>query len=154
APATIKAITLTTGQVFAQAVRDGIIPRSPFVGVELPPARHEEEMHFLDADQVNIIAAAIVAPTESRTRARLDERYRTAVYVAAYGGLRAGELWALKPARVNVLARTIEVVESLSEVRGDVVLGPTKTGKRRMITVPRFLAEMLGEHMGQFSSSD
>src|SRR5262249_3234106 len=53
--------------------------------------------------------------------------------------------------RVNVLARSIDVVESLSEVHGRVVAGPTKTGKRRTITVPRFLAEMIGEHIGHYS---
>ncbi len=40
APSTVKAISLTTGQVFTQAVRDGIIARSPFDGVELPFVRH------------------------------------------------------------------------------------------------------------------
>lgn len=142
APSTVKAITLTTGQVFAQAVRDGIVARSPFVDLELPPERHREEMHFLDAGQVNALAAAI------------DDRYRVAVYVAAYGGLRAGELWALRLDRVNVLARTLDVVESLAEIRGQVVVGPTKTGKRRSITVPRFLAEMIGEHIGRYPSTD
>lgn len=99
-------------------------------------------MHFIDAEQVNVLAAAI------------DGRYRTPIYVAAYGGLRAGELWALRPERVNVLARTIDVVESLSEVHGQVEVGPTKTGKRRTITVPRFLAEMIGEHIGRHPSDD
>jgi integrase len=141
APATIKAIVLTTRQVFHQALLDGIIARSPFLGVEIPPDRHREEMCFLDADRVNVLAAAIK-----------DPRYRTAVYVAAYGGLRAGELWALRPERVNILGRTIEVAESLSEFGGGVVAGPTKTGRVRTITVPRFLAEMLGEHIGRYSS--
>jgi len=140
APATVKAITLTTAQVFAQAVHDGIIARSPFDGIELPADRHREEMHFLGADQVNVLASTI------------DDRYRSAIYVAAYGGLRAGELWALRVERVNVLARTIEVVESLAEVRGRLVTGPTKTGKRRTITIPSFLAEMLGAHIGRYSS--
>jgi hypothetical protein len=71
-----------------------------------------------------------------------------------HGGLRAGELWTLRPERVNVLAATIDVVESLSEVRGEVVVGPTKTGRRRTVTVPRFLAEMIGAHMGNYSSSE
>jgi integrase len=139
APSTVKATVLTTGQVFAHAVLDGLIPRSPFFGVDLPPERHREETHFLDADQVNGLAAAV------------EDRYTAAVYLAAYGGLRAGELWALRVERVNVLGRTIDIVESLSEVRGELVVGPTKTGKRRTITVPRFLAEMLGEQIGRYS---
>ena len=39
APSTVKAAVLTVGQVFTQAARDGIIARSPFDGVELPPER-------------------------------------------------------------------------------------------------------------------
>jgi integrase len=142
APATVKAIVLTTGQVFGQAVFDGIIVRSPFFGIELPPNRERQEMRFLAAEEVNTLAAAI------------DSRYRVAVYVAAYGGLRAGELWALTPDRVNVLARTIDVRESLGEVGGRVLGGPTKTGKARTITVPRFLAEMIGEHIGRYPSDE
>jgi integrase len=34
---------------------------------------------------------------------------------------------------------------------GGLHAGPTKTGKRRTITVPRFLATMLGEHIGRYS---
>jgi integrase len=139
APSTVKATVLTTGQVFSQAVLDGLIPRSPFFRVDLPPERHREEMHFLDANQVNGLTAAV------------EDRYTAAVYVAAYGGLRAGELWALRVERVNVLGRTIDIVESLSEVRGELLVGPTKTGKRRTITVPRFLADMLGKQIGRYS---
>ncbi len=139
APATVKSITLTVGQVFAQAVDDGLVARSPFAKVAMPSDRKHDEMHFLTADQVNDLAAAV------------DGRYRAAVYMAAYGGLRAGEIWALRIARVNVLARTIDVVESAS-LAGGWHVGPTKTGKVRTITVPRFLAVMLGEHVGRYSS--
>ena len=116
APSTVKAVVLTAGQVFAQAVTDGLIARSPFGGVEMPSQRHREEMHFLDADQVNRLAETI------------DDRYRVPVYVAAYGGLRAGELWALHVQRVNVLGRTIDVVESLSEVADKSYSGRRRPG--------------------------
>lgn len=141
APSSVKGIALTTGQVFSQAVDDGIVARSPFTNVPMPSDRHTSEMHFLTAEQVNVLADAV------------DDRYRAAVYTAAFGGLRAGELWALRVARVNVLAATVEVVESMSEA-GGLHVGPTKTGKRRTVTVPRFLATMLGEHIGRYPSSD
>jgi integrase len=101
APSTVKAIVLTTGQVFSQAVDDGMIARSPFAKVALPSDRHTEEMHFLTPVQVNALADAIA------------ERYKAAVYLAAYGGLRAGELWALQTDRVD--GPTVAVVESASE---------------------------------------
>ena len=141
APATVKSITLTTSQVFAQAVDDSLIARSPFARIALPSDRNRAEMHFLTAEQVNTLAATI------------DDRYRTAIFLGAYGGLRAGELWALRIERLNVLAGTIDVVASMSEA-GGLHSGPTKTGKRRTIVVPRFLAQMLGEHIGRYPAPD
>ena len=52
APATVKSITLTTSQVFAQAVDDSLIARSPFAKIKIPADRNHEEMHFLTAEQV------------------------------------------------------------------------------------------------------
>jgi hypothetical protein len=106
APATVKSITLTASQVFAQAVDDNLIARSPFARVALPAQRQHEEMRFLTPEQVNRLAGAT------------DSRYRAAIYLAAYGGLRAGELWALRVDRLNILAATVEVVASMSEAGG------------------------------------
>ena len=71
APSTVKAIYLTASQGFDQAVLDGVIARTPCLGVPLPSDRKQDEMHFLSADQVNDLAAAI------------DDRYRALIYCAA-----------------------------------------------------------------------
>jgi integrase len=97
-------------------------------------------MHFLSPTQVGTLAAAI------------NERFRCAIITDAYTGLRAGELWALNVSRIQL--RTIEVVESLSEVGGELQTGPTKTGERRTVSLPRFLAEMLAEHIRRYPSRD
>jgi integrase len=55
---------------------------------------------------------------------------------------------------VNLLKRRLEVVESLSEVRGKLVVGPTKTRNRRTVTLPSFLAEIIGQHVGRYPSRD
>src|SRR5438876_5587037 len=39
---------LPISQVFDQAVVDGFLGKSPFIGVSLPPEGQREEMHFLD----------------------------------------------------------------------------------------------------------
>lgn len=141
APSTVKAIVLTTGQVFGQAVEDGIIARNPFATVALPADRHSTEQRFLTAEQVLELADLI------------DPRYRAAVLLAAYGGLRAGELWGLDVGRLQLLAGTLDVAVSASEAGGWHV-GPTKTGKRRTLTIPRFLADELGEHLGRYPSNE
>ncbi len=74
----MKAILLTTGQVFAEAVDDGLIVGSPFARVPMPEDRVHDEQHFLTVEQVELVAEAI------------DDRYRAAIYLAAFGGLRGG----------------------------------------------------------------
>jgi len=102
APSTIANIVNTASQVFDQAVVDGFLGKSPFIGVSLPPEGQREEMHFLSPEKVERLATAI------------NERYRVAVYTAAYTGLRSNEQWALKVGRVKLLAGTLDVVEALA----------------------------------------
>lgn len=146
APSTVKAAYLTVSQIFRQAVTDKLIPESPCAAVSLPSQRHQKRMHFLEAAQVNALAEAI------------DERYRALVYTAAYSGLRAGELGALKVHHLHLLGGpngpSITVDAAASEVRGKLIVGPTKTGRRREVAIPRFLAQMLGEHIGQYPSRE
>jgi hypothetical protein len=56
-------------------------------------------------------------------------------------GLRAGELGALQTCRIDLLRRRVEVTESVSEVKGRLVFGPTKTYQNRSVPIPRFLCE-------------
>ena len=99
-------------------------------------------MRFLSPEQVATLADAI------------NDRYRVAIYTAAFTGLRAGELWALKLPRVNLLKRRLEVVESLSEIRAELVVGATKTRTRRTVSLPVFLADMIGRHVGDYPSGE
>jgi integrase len=96
----------------------------------------------------SFLAAALLTNSTSsrRTRCthwptRLATGTEALIYLAAYGGLRAGELEALQVSRLNVLAGTVGVVESLSEVSGRLIVGPTETGRRRVVPFPRFLCE-------------
>jgi integrase len=142
APETVKAIYLTLGQIMKTAQIDRLIGRSPCVGVELPKQATGEEMHFLTADQVGDLADAITP------------RFRALILTAAYAGMRAGELTALKRRRVNLQAGAIDVVEAMGEVGGVLVTGPTKTGKRRTLRVPPFLVDVLAQQMAEYPSSD
>jgi integrase len=142
APGTVKATYRTLSQVLRQAALDKLIAESPCVGVTLPRERQHEEMHFLSPEQVNVLATAI------------DDRYRALVYTAAYSGLRAGELVALKVDRIDLLGGSIAVTCAGREIRGHLEFGPTKTGRVRTVAIPRFLAQMLGEHIGKYPSAE
>ena len=141
APSTVKAILLTTGQVFAQAVDDRLIVRSPFAKIKIPADRNHEEMHFLTAEQVNALAGG---DRRSLPRRDLPQRLRRPARRRALG----------PPGRTGERARRHRRRRRVDERGRRLHAGPTKTGKRRTIAVPRFLAQMLGEHIGRYPSPD
>jgi hypothetical protein len=90
-----------------------------------PEERQREHVHFLSPDDVAALAEAVTP------------RFATLVYAAAYTGIRAGGLAALRVTGLNLLAGTVdvgdvgEVGESMMEVGGQLIAGPTKTGPKR-----------------------
>ena len=104
APASVHAIYQIAVQIFEQAVIDDLISRSPCRASSCPPT-------------VTAKKCCSSAPSRSTTLAdAIEDRYRVLIYTAAYGGLRAGELWRAARRSLQLLARTLDVVESLSEV--------------------------------------
>ncbi len=142
APGTINGIYRTFSKILKTAVIDGLIPRSPCIGIDLPKQTSHEEMKFLDPVQVEALAEAI------------EPRFRALIYTAAYTGMRWGELAALRVERLNLLRGMVDVVESMSEINGHIEIQPTKTGRPRTLSLPRSLCELLGEHLGRYPSED
>jgi integrase len=82
AAGTVSQAYRTLNRVPAAAVDDELMGRNPLHGAK-PPQVEPEPMRFLTHEEVATLADSI------------DARYRALVYVAAYTGLRAGELIAL-----------------------------------------------------------
>jgi integrase len=68
-------------------------------------------------------------------------------------GLRWGELVALTPSRLDLLRGTVDVRDSLSEVAGRLETVPPKTGERRTVPLPRFLCDVLADHLARLPRS-
>jgi integrase len=135
APATVQKSYQLLGKVMGAAVDAGMLAQTPCRRVPLPKVEREE-MRFLTPAEVATLTEAI-AP-----------RYRALVLVGAYGGLRIGELAGLRRSRVDLLRGTVTVAEIVVEVRGVLHIGPPKTrASRRMIGLPRFVAEELAAHL-------
>src|SRR4029453_4827453 len=133
-PARIRNAHQVLGQILAAAIEAGRITTNPASGVRLPRII-EREMAFLTAEQVSQLADAIASP------------YGMLILFAGWTGLRPGELAALKVRRLDLLRGTCEVAESVSEVDGVLVWGPTKTYARRTIRLPRFLSDQLAAYL-------
>ena len=135
APATVQKAYQLLGKVMGAAVDAGMLAQSPCRRVPLPKVEREE-MRFLTPAEVATLADAI------------QLRYRALVLVAAYGGLRIGELAGLRRGRVDLLRGTVQMAEIVVEVRGVLHIGPPKTrASRRTVGLPRFVVEELAAHL-------
>lgn len=125
APSTVQKTFQLASMASTAAVQSGLIARSPFDGTPLPKVERRE-MRFLDPAQVSLLAAAI------------DARFRDLVLFGCYGGFRIGEMLALRAGRVNPFTGEVQVLETLSEVRGRLHFGPPKTTRgTRTVQLPR-----------------
>jgi integrase len=127
--------------ILKAAIRARTISLNPAEGTPLPRSLPRQP-RFLSVDQVNHLAA------------ETPDRYRALVYTLAYGGLRWAEAVGLKSGNVQLLRRRIRVIETLSEVNGALYEVPPKTWEQRSVSIPPFLADMLGAHLGSHSDSD
>jgi integrase len=124
------------------AVRDGVLGRSPCDGVELTRPGPTAEMRVITPAEIVRLAIAI------------HPRYEAVIYLAAYAGLRWGELAALRPERIDLQRGSIEVCQSLADVSRALITQPPKSGKSRSVGLPRFLRDMLADHLGEFYSEN
>jgi integrase len=124
-----SSVRLPAKLTLASAVEGGRLARNAATGVK-PPKVQRKEMHFLDAEQVEWLAALA------------ELRYRPLILFAAYTGLRPCELVALRVGRLDLLRCTARVVEAAVEV-SRLEWGPVKTHEARVVRMPRSVAEEL-----------
>jgi hypothetical protein len=115
-------------------VLEGRLGRNVALGAKLPPIPRKEAEYF-DPEIVERIASSMREP------------YDLLVRLLGTLGPRFGEAAALRRRCVNLLARRLTIEESLGEVSGRLIFGPTKTHAMRKIPVTPSLAAALEEHL-------
>jgi integrase len=140
-PSTIAKAYRLLSRILGAAVEAGYLLRNPCT-VKGAGQERAPEMRFATVAQVAALADAI------------DPRFRALVLVAAYGGLRWGELVGLRVKRVDLLHGRVTVAEQVAEVNGRLLPGPPKTeAGRRTVTLPAVAAVALAEHLANFAAS-
>ena len=126
--------------ILATATADELIVKNPCVikgaGVERTPERE-----VVTVAQVWELADAV------------EERYRALVLMAAFTGLRRGELFGLTRRRIDLLHAKVTVTEQRQQMKdGTVVIGPPKTDTgRRTLSLPGPLIPELEAHMAAYA---
>lgn len=155
APGTIGEARKILRLVLQEALRADAISRNPADGLRVPRGERQE-MVFLTPDQVFALAREVANPPRpARHPQQQWPAYGLLVRFAAFTGLRAGEIGALRIGRMDPDGRWVEVAESAEEVRGELIYGPPKTYSRRRVEIPDGLATELSQHMaGREAISD
>lgn len=119
-----------------QALEDGVLSRSPFLGV-VAPSRGDPKRVFWNADQARTFLEGSA-----------KERFYPAWATALLCGMRFGEVLGLQWTDVDFDKRTINVHQQLLEVDGEILgLAPLKTkASLRVITMPHALVTILLTH--------
>jgi integrase len=83
-----------------------------------------------------------------------SERFQALIYLAVDSGMRWGELVGLRRSGVDVRRLKVRVTQQLVQIgSGDFVRrGPKTAAGIRSISIAPFTAEVLGEHLEQFSN--
>jgi integrase len=137
APGSVAKVFQVLDKALQAAVDARLLGTNPADNVPLP-RDDKPEARFLMPDEIARLADA------------MPERYRALVSVAAYSGLRIGELAGLKRHRINLMRRSIEVAEVVTEPKGHLTFGPPKTkAGRRVVPIPAAVAVELTEHLGK-----
>lgn len=143
APSTVKKAYQILNKSLRAAVEAGILLQSPCRGISLPKIE-STEMPVLNAGQALHLAECI------------NPRYRALVLLAAYSAMRWGELIALKPERLDLGSRTVDVAETIVELGGRLYPpSPPKTrAGRRRIPLPQAIVDELRQHLDSFDVSE
>lgn len=128
-PATVHKVVGVLRQILAMAVSDNRLVLNPVDGVELPPVGSVEQ-RFLTLEQLHALADAA-------------GEHRALVYVLGTCGLRFGEVAELRWRDLDIQNLKIRVTRSVTLVDNKFVVGTTKGGKGRTVSMSAFVAEML-----------
>ena len=141
-PPTARKSYNALNQMMRAALADRKISFNPCADVPLPSVETNEQ-RFLTGDEVTLLADCI------------EPRFRALVLVAAYGGLRFGELAGLRRRRVDGLRGRVNVAETLSDVGGVLSLGKPKTKRStRTVPLPRSIVRELDAHLSNYTAPE
>lgn len=144
----IKRCVATLQGIFSFANQYEVLVSNPTYKLRIGSTAKRETL-FLTPEQIETLADAIGNPSihyagHGAVPNRADTtQYAVAIKLAAYTGLRAGEIWGLKWSNVDADNQRVIVTETLSELNGHLITGTPKNGKSRSVPVPATLFDMV-----------
>ena len=143
APASVKVAYRFVVSVFRSAVMDGLISKSPCVGINLAEVT-KKRLQVFPMDDIDALRDA------------KPPRYRALDDLGALAGLRQGEAFGLEVEQVDFLRRRLRVEQQLLWLPGQPpFLAPPKTRHSlRTIPIGKTLVDRLAAHLRDFPAVD
>lgn len=139
-PSTIKHAFVSTNKVFRYAIKHRLISHNPATGTDLPSVQLAQSFNpvFLSPDEIEALAAELDGNAPDGLFVRL----------AAFTGLRSGEIQALQIRDVNLLRRQLEVRRTLFRTKDGMTEGTPKSEKStRSVPLRRELVALLTAYL-------
>ena len=140
APSTLRNLVGLLRSIYAAAVLDRLVGRSPVIRVQLPAA-HRERLVPLTVAQVRALANA------------MPDRNRAMVIVQAGLGLRLGELLALRDRDVDWVNRTVRIEWQFAP-QSKVRTVPKTPRSRRTVPLPQVVADAIEAHTKEYAPDE
>ena len=138
-PSTIQTTLLPLRGIFRRALSRGELAVNPTAGLEMPAVRGRRERFATPEEAERLIAAV-----------PLGDR---AIWATAfYGGLRLGELMALRVEDVDLALGVIHVRRGWDDKEGELDLPKSDAGRRR-VPIAAVLRDFLTEHLARTGRS-
>ena len=141
-------------RILAAAVSDGRLASNPADNVPLPAERSGKPRFLTVADVWTLADAMTNLTTRCHGPEATGARYRALIVVGAFGGLRFGELAALRRRHVDMLRGRVTVEETLTDLNGQLSFGPPKTpNSLRTVPLPRRALDELAAHLDAYTDA-
>lgn len=126
-------------QILNQAVNDDRIAKNP-CRIDGGGVEHHSEQRFITLEELYALAGAV------------PDRYRALVLTAGLGGLRQGELFALRAADVDLLHGSISVRRKRLRLESGEVIenDPKSVAGKRKVALPSTLVNELERHLSTY----
>ena len=129
---TVRNVIVPLRALYAWALPRGLASVNPTRGVRLPTGEQARDRIASPAEAAQLVAA-------------LSPRDQAALGLSVYGGLRLGELLALRWEDVDLDAGTLRVVRAW-DPHARVYVEPKSKAGRRTVPIPKRLRDLLADH--------
>jgi integrase len=131
-PSTIRNAINPLRSIYRRAIKDGDVTINPTSDLELPAVQTRRERAATPAEASALLAA-------------LPDDLRPLYATAFFGGLRRGELRALRSDDIDLAASEIRVRRSWDDKAGEIA-PKSEAGTNRIVPIPNVLRELLLAH--------